>query len=218
MSSRRRPGPITTGSGFNATAVTPSPGHHDVLWLWVPDLRFASLRLSGTTGRLLSLLPLPYQPTEVHHFRLADGRWRAREARGGGGLGHAVALDENLACGHVRMLRRFRHGENRREADVGAFHDLAPVRAALALEDPRQFLLQRRPGLAVHLRVEIGIGQPGMLAQESVELRLDRADRDEIAAGAFIDAVEMRAAVQEILVAAFHPAADGAHVEEHRHQ
>ena len=45
-----------------------------------------------------------------------------------------------------------------------------------------------------------------MLAQQRVELRFDRADRNEVAAGAFIDAVEMRAAVEEILVAALGPA------------
>ena len=148
--------------------------------------------------------------------RIADG---VREKRGAGRrLRHAVALDEDLSRGHVRMLRRFRHGQDRREADVGAFHDLAPVLARLALEHLCQLLLQRRPGLAVHLRVEIGVGEAGVLAQQRVELRLDRADRDEIAAGAFIDAVEMRAAVEEVLVAAFGPAADRGHVEEHRHQ
>src|SRR4030095_4027854 len=40
----------------------------------------------------------------------------------------------------------------------------------------------------------------------------------ELAAGAFEDAVEMRAAVEEILVAALGPAPARAHVEEHRHQ
>jgi hypothetical protein len=49
-------------------------------------------------------------------------------------------------------------------------------------------LLQRRPRLAVHLRIEIGVGQVGMLAQQQrVELRLDRADRNEGAAGTLID-------------------------------
>jgi hypothetical protein len=57
-----------------------------------------------------------------------------------------------------------------------------------------------------------------MLAQQRVKLRLDRADRNEIAASAFIDAVEMRATVEKIPLAAFGPAADCRHVEEHRHQ
>ena len=57
-----------------------------------------------------------------------------------------------------------------------------------------------------------------MRAQQRVELRLDRADRNEMAAGAFIDAIEMRASVEEILVAAFGPATERLHVEEERHQ
>ena len=40
-----------------------------------------------------------------------------------------------------------------------------------------------------------------MLAQQRVELRFDRADRNEVSTGAFIDAVEMRAAVEKILLA-----------------
>ena len=90
--------------------------------------------------------------------------------------------------------------------------------ARLALENFDQRRLQLRPGLAVHLCVESGIREPGMLAQQRVELRLDRSDRDEIAAGAFIDAVEMRAAVKKILITALGPAAHCRHVEKHRHQ
>src|SRR5438270_517865 len=59
---------------------------------------------------------------------------------------------------------------------------------------------------------------PGVLAQQGIKLRLDRTDRNEIAAGAFIDTIEMRAAVEEIALARFGPSARGGHVEEHRHQ
>src|SRR4051812_2779494 len=173
---------------------------------------------ASTASKLPSRLPRTRDVTNLRHLRLADRGRRAREARRGRWLCYAVALDKHLARGHVRMIRRFRHGQDRCEADVGAFHDLAPILARLALEDFRQLFLQRRPCLAVHLRVEIGVGEIGMLAQQRVELRFDRADRNEVAAGAFIDAVEMRAAVEKILVAALGPAPARAHVEEHRHQ
>ena len=92
----------------------------------------------------------------VSASRIADG---VREKRGAGaGWVTPWRVDEDLARGHVRMLRRFRHGQDRREADVGAFHDRAPFVARLALEHLRQLLLQRRPGLAVHLGVEVGVG------------------------------------------------------------
>src|SRR5262249_8921027 len=131
-------------------------------------------------GRQRLSLPRTCKLADISLLRFADRRRRAREARGGGGLGHAVTLDENLARRHVRMFRRLRHGEDRREADVGAFHDLAPVRARFALEHLGQLLLQRGPGLAVHLRVEVGVGEISMLAQQRIELRLDRTDRDEV--------------------------------------
>src|SRR5256885_1331027 len=58
----------------------------------------------------------------------------------------------------------------------------------------------------------------GVLPQQCVELRLNRTDRNEVAAGAFIDAVEMGAAVEKIAFSPLGPSARGGHVEEHRHQ
>src|SRR5690242_19867089 len=101
----------------------------------------------------------------------------------------------------MRMLRRLRHGQNRRKADVGAFHDLAPFLSAPGLEDLNQLLLQLWPRLAIQLGIEAVIGQPSMLTQQGIELRFDRSNRNEITAGTFINAVEMRAAVEEITLA-----------------
>src|SRR5690349_24090286 len=84
-------------------------------------------------GRRRLLLPRPHQLIDLRLLRLADRRRRAREARGRRWLRHAMALDEHVSRRHVRMLWRFRHGQDRREADVGAFHDLAPVGARFAL-------------------------------------------------------------------------------------
>ncbi|OIQ66162.1 hypothetical protein GALL_522720 [mine drainage metagenome] len=116
------------------------------------------------------------------------------------------------------MPRCFRHGQDRREADVGALHDLAPLVAGPGPEDVGQLLFQGRPGRAIHLRVESFVRKTGQLPQQRVELRLDRADRNEFAAGALIDAVEVRSAVEEIALAFFGPAAHRRQVEEHRHQ
>ena len=44
-----------------------------------------------------------------------------------------MALNENLSRGHVGMIGRFLHGQDRCEADIGALHDLAPVVAGFAL-------------------------------------------------------------------------------------
>ncbi|TFV45167.1 hypothetical protein E4K65_24135 [Bradyrhizobium niftali] len=40
MSSRRRPGPITTGSSVGHSSHSESSPNYS-LWVWVPDLRFA---------------------------------------------------------------------------------------------------------------------------------------------------------------------------------
>ena len=47
---------------------------------------------------------------------------------------YAVDLDEAAACDVVRMLRRLGQVEDRREADIAAFHQRAPFIAGLAAE------------------------------------------------------------------------------------
>src|ERR1700693_3511088 len=141
--------------------------------------RFALLPGHYETGYLLSALPLPCEACDIGRCRVADRRWRARKPRRWRGLGDAVAGDEGLSRRHVRMLGRLLHGQNRRETDVGAFHDLAPLIPRLGLEDVDQSLLERGPRFAIHLGVEVGVRKAGQIAQQRVELRLDRADRNE---------------------------------------
>src|SRR5262249_28003815 len=66
-------------------------------------------------------------------------RWAARrcpaKARRRRRLHHAFDFDERLARNIVRMMRRFGHGENRREAGVGALQELAPFVSAAGLEN-----------------------------------------------------------------------------------
>src|ERR1700761_668176 len=83
---------------------------------------------------MTSSLPRTHQSADIRHLRLPDRGRRPRETRRRRGLGYAVAFDKDVSRGHMRVLRRFRHGEDRRKADVGAFHDLGPLGAALALE------------------------------------------------------------------------------------
>src|SRR5476649_1313728 len=124
-----------------------------------------------------------------------------REARRGGGLREAQHVDIGVARLGVCVLRGLLHGENRCEADVGAFHDRAPFVARLALEHALEPALELRPRLAIHLRRQRLALQAGLLEQQIVELRLDRADRDELAVLGFVGVVEMRAAVQHVAFA-----------------
>src|SRR5258708_14930345 len=177
---------------------------------------FVAWLLAMTKGALPPALPLARETRNIGRFGFADRRWCPRKARRGGGLRYAMALDKNVSRRHVRMIRRLFHGQDRREADVGTFHDLAPVVARLGFEDLDQLPLQRWPRLAAQLRIEIALRQPRVLAQQCIKLRLDRADRNEPAAGTFIDAIKMRAAVQKIALALVGPSARGCPVEKHR--
>jgi len=53
LSSRRKPGPITTGRR-SLRKIDESESKQSILGLWVPDLRSASPRLSGTTSVILA--------------------------------------------------------------------------------------------------------------------------------------------------------------------
>ena len=60
--------------------------------------------------------------------------------------------------------------------------------------------------------------EPREAAQRLIELRFERADRDESAVGAFVGAVERRAAVEQIRTAALLPLSAGEQREEDRQQ
>src|SRR5215510_9107627 len=49
MSSRRKPGPITTGRSYCAELRAPAWQTNERLWLWVPDRARWVARLAGTT-------------------------------------------------------------------------------------------------------------------------------------------------------------------------
>jgi hypothetical protein len=150
-----------------------------------------------------------------------EGRWifgSVRLKRRRRGLDPSSLLDEGVARGDVRVARRLSHVEHRREADVAALHDRAPLVPALRLEDRRESLLHRRPLVAVHLARQIFPGEAGLLEQLGVELGLDRADRDELPVGGLEGVVEVGAGVQQVRPRLIVPEADLPHAEDHGHQ
>src|ERR1044072_2055100 len=94
-----------------------------------------------------------------------DALLGAREARCRSGLREARDVDIGAARLGMRMLGSLLHGEHRREADVGAFHDGAPLIARLGAEDAGQPALELRPRLAVHLRRPAPAFQAGPLQE-----------------------------------------------------
>jgi hypothetical protein len=118
-----------------------------------------------------------------------------------------VAANEAFSRRHVRMIGRFCQGQDRRKADVGAFHDGAPFVACPGPEHIGKPELEHRPRAAIHLRVEAGVRKAGPSPQQRVEFWFGRADRNEVTATALIDAIEVRAAIEKIALALVGPLA-----------
>jgi hypothetical protein len=116
------------------------------------------------------------------------------------------------------VFRRLEDREHRREADVGAFHERAPLLAGLRAEDLGELRLQCRPLGGVHLRSEGLRIESRLLHEERVELRLDGTDADVFAVGRLVGVVEVRATVEEIGAAVGREAALRGEGEEHRHE
>src|SRR5262245_14174459 len=142
----------------------------------------------------------------------------AAEARSRARLRRAGHRHEGVARLDVRMLLGLGEREHRREADVAALHDLAPLVAGLALEDGGQPLLHVRPGAAVHLARQRLAREPGLLEQLLVELRLDRADRHVLPVAGLVDLVEVRAGVEHVGAALLLPPAGLVRAVDDRHQ
>lgn len=122
---------------------------------------------------------------------------RARKARRGPGLEHAVVAQIDFAGPHMLMVRRLVRRKHRRKAGVGGFKQGAPLVAAPRRKKRGEAPLLLGPGLAVLLLGERGIGgQAEPVAQFTIEFRLDRADRDMPAIGATIGIVPVRAVEQ----------------------
>ena len=113
-------------------------------------------------------------------------------------LGYATDFDECLAREVVRMLRRFGQRQHRCVADIAPQHDRVPFVARLRFDHSGEFLLQRGPRVAIHLRSERRIGNAGLLHQFFIKLRFDGPDGDKLAVFRFIGVVEMRTRIQHV--------------------
>jgi hypothetical protein len=116
------------------------------------------------------------------------------------------------------MLRRLGHIEHWGEADVGALEQRTPLLARFRLEDRIELDLQIRPGGTLHVPVEGGIGNSELLAQQRIELRLDRADGDKLTVCGLVDIVEVCAAIEVIDPALELPDAGRRKAIEHAHE
>src|SRR2546423_4938906 len=95
---------------------------------------------------------------------------RAAEARRRRGLHDAADVLEGVPRHGVRRARRLGERQHRGEADVGAFHDRAPLVASLLLEDRFQALVHLAPTAAVELVRQVLALETGVLEEQRVEL------------------------------------------------
>ncbi len=116
------------------------------------------------------------------------------------------------------MLRRLVPVQDRGEAGIAAFQQLAPLGARTGEEQRGHAGLELGPVALVELLVEERIVQAAALAQQRVELRLDGAHRHVLAIGAGIGVVEMRRPIQQVVAALVGPAPGGLEAVHHGRQ
>ena len=143
-----------------------------------------------------------------------DARW------GGGGAGRgagkswrggvlldAVDVDQRPARREVRVVARLGEGQHRRGAGVGADEQLRPFVAGAGLEAVGEDLAQRFLAGGVELGGQVGGVELEDPQQFGVELRFDRADREELAVGGLVGVVERLAGVEQVRAALVGPQA-----------
>ena len=150
--------------------------------------------------------------------RPADFGRRARKARRRRRLRRAVDVDEGPARDVVGMARRFVHVEDRRDAGVGIGKQRRPFVARPFGEGRFEPRPERRPGARVPAVGELACVELELVDERIEELRLQRADRDPLAVGAAIDAVERRAAVEDVGLPLAAPEPSRLQAVGHRHQ
>ena len=134
----------------------------------------------------------------VRGRRVRHAAGSARVARGRGRLGDPVQRDVGVAGQRRRVRGRFGEAQHRRKADVRALHKLAPLLASLLAHNLAQAALLLGPAFGVVLLAELVLGKPRLVLEQGIKLRLDGADSDILAVGAFVGVVKMRGAVEQI--------------------
>src|SRR5271165_3959451 len=92
----------------------------------------------------------------------------------------------------VRMGGGLGEGQHRSEADVAPFEQRAPVGARPARKQVAKARLEGRPSGDVVLSLRIDVRKTELFEQLRIELRLERAERDEPSVGAGVSVVERR--------------------------
>ena len=142
-----------------------------------------------------------------------------RLKRGAGRGWTTPAISVKVPAGHVvRMIGGLGQRQDRSEADVGSFEDVAPLVSRFRGDKGRQLLLERGPRAPAHLVVPFLAIQLESLAQLHVELRLYRTERDEPSVAGLVDVVEVRTGVEHVGSALVVPDAHGPEAMEEGHQ
>ena len=118
------------------------------------------------------------------------------------------------------MFGGLAHREYRSEADISAFHQLAPLGTRSLSKQVGKTNLQGWPRGRIHLLGKVLVAFKAGQSQEfGVELRLDRTDRNVGSVSALICVVKVRSPVEEVgarsILVEY---SDRFHRPEHRHQ
>src|SRR5579875_1770485 len=143
---------------------------------------------------------------------------RAGKPRGRPRLQPAVGLVEGVALGDMRLGLHLAERQHRCHAGIGIGEHFGPVVAVLRGEHLGEPGPQLGPAGAVVLAGQVGGVQAEALEQFGVELRLDGADRDIAAVGAFVGVVVRGAGVQHVGAALVGPHSQRAHPPHHLDQ
>ena len=133
--------------------------------------------------------------------RALDFAFRTAEARRHIGLHHAVNFNQRFTRLIMRMVIGFIHIKNRRIANISAQHNGVPFVAGFGLKGISHFLLQIRPGAAIHLRVKGAVIKTGFFAQQGIKLRFDLTNGNEFAVGGFVNIIKMRRPIEHVIAA-----------------
>ena len=135
--------------------------------------------------------------------RIADG---VREKRGAGAgcvtPSTSTKVLRATLCGWLGASARLSTGAKQTSVPSMIAHHSSRV---LVLITAASLAFSAGQAVAVHLGLERRVVEAGLLQQQGVELRLDRAQRDPAPAGALVGVVELRAAVEQVRAALVGP-------------